>query len=366
MNNQLSQFILAEVMQWSETEDLVYRPHFQTMATYKYDDYQQYFPGMRFIESLALWLNQFKSKDERKIAIDFIKDRLVYISNREINRIVYTLYEDYIKSILINKVAQNTNQPNYLVTRITNSTDFKVLRRQCLFLGFSDGAKTEIFRRANPELSHEQIYQSYELSAERAHKMQEELIEDLRKILGREPNHNEAKFRVIFLMDDFTASGKSYIREEEGTNKVKGKVVNIYKQLTGDSLNIIDKEGFEINLMFYLCTKQASDHISNLINKIPECNIQIHPIYQFSDDIKVSDEDEIHKLCSDDDYYDKDILEDTHTKKGGSNVKFGFGNCQLPIILNHNTPNNSLSLLWAYLESDKFVGLFPRIARHKD
>ena len=61
-------------------------------------------------------------------------------------------------------------------------------------------------------------------------------------------------------------------------------------------------------------------------------------------------------------YYDAN-LEDEHTRKGGGDVKYGFANCGLPLVLAHNTPNNSLYLLWA--ESAKLRALFPRVNRHR-
>jgi hypothetical protein len=45
-------------------------------------------------------------------------------------------------------------------------------------------------------------------------------------------------------------------------------------------------------------------------------------------------------------YYD-DSIEDEHIKKGGENARLGFSQCALPLILEHNTPNNSIALLWA-------------------
>lgn len=45
-------------------------------------------------------------------------------------------------------------------------------------------------------------------------------------------------------------------------------------------------------------------------------------------------------------YYDASI-EDEHMKKGGEDARYGFGKCGLPLVLEHNTPNNSLALLWA-------------------
>ena len=40
-------------------------------------------PGRRFIESLALWLRQFETKEERRLAYDFVRERLIFISNAE-------------------------------------------------------------------------------------------------------------------------------------------------------------------------------------------------------------------------------------------------------------------------------------------
>ena len=36
-----------------------------------------------------------------------------------------------------------------------------------------------------------------------------------------------------------------------------------------------------------------------------------------------------------------------HTKVAGTDAKLGFGQCALPLILEHNTPNNSIALIWA-------------------
>ena len=37
-----------------------------------------------------------------------------------------------------------------------------------------------------------------------------------------------------------------------------------------------------------------------------------------------------------------------HCREAGqSDMKLGYANCALPIVLEHNTPNNSIPLLWA-------------------
>jgi hypothetical protein len=72
-----------------------------------------------------------------------------------------------------------------------------------LFLGLSDGAHVDIFRRANPEISNEQILRTHEISPERGSDMIMELKKGLAEILNRAPYSKEARFRMAFLLDDF-------------------------------------------------------------------------------------------------------------------------------------------------------------------
>jgi hypothetical protein len=85
MRDVLAERLLARVMNWKPEDVARERPDLQEMATYKYDEYQQFSPGMRFVESLALWLNQFKSFEERGTAYEFVKKRLVFLSSAEVN-----------------------------------------------------------------------------------------------------------------------------------------------------------------------------------------------------------------------------------------------------------------------------------------
>ena len=49
-----------------------------------------------------------------------------------------------------------------------------------------------------------------------------------------------------------------------------------------------------------------------------------------------------------DKYYDPSIESEKHLRECGiDNLKRGYAACSLPLVLEHNTPNNSLALLWA-------------------
>src|SRR6185503_4496711 len=105
MKDALAERLLAVVMNWKEEDVARERPDLQAMAAYKYDAYQQFSPGMRFVESLALWLSQFETAHERILAYEFVKKRLIFCSTAELNHLVRIAYPDHIRPLLLRKVA---------------------------------------------------------------------------------------------------------------------------------------------------------------------------------------------------------------------------------------------------------------------
>lgn len=347
-----------------------YIKYFQAMARYKYDNYQQYSTGLRFIETLAIWLQQFEPED-KKIALDFIMNRIVYISSSEINLIVESCFPDKLRFILMNITADKLNVPKYKLNAIESSQAYKVLLRQSLFCGLSDGAGLDIFRRANTGiLTHEQIYLTYELSDQRVTKMKSELVEDLTNmglIIGK--GSNEDKFKTLFLMDDFSASGTSYLKINS-QGELKGKIAGLYENLFGTTAaseitTAFDLPNLKIFILLYLCSKQAKESIEANFDKLSEKyghRPELVIMYELDDQYRIKQSEDIFSVCSKDEYYDNELIEDKHTK---ADIKMGFSQCSLPLILEHNTPNNTIPLLWTYDYSDKFKGLFPRIPRHR-
>ena len=57
---------------------------------------------------------------------------------------------------------------------------------------------------------------------------------------------------------------------------------------------------------------------------------------------------------------------DEHFAVGGGRCPYlGFADCSLPLVLYHNTPNNTLPVLW-YSWEETVYPLFPRVTRHKE
>ncbi|MFN0188425.1 MAG: hypothetical protein ACKVQV_06960, partial [Bacteroidia bacterium] len=364
MKNEMAQAFLRVVLQSEVEEDEEaqafheIRKYFQSMARYKYDAYQQYAPGMKFIERFALWLDQF-NQEHRRTVLNFIKDRLVFISSDEMNSLVSSCFPDCIKQILIKDASLLSKKSSYEIKGITESIEYKKLLKQSLFFGLSDGAKTDVFRRANAGIiMHDQIYQTYEMSAGRAVKMKEDLHEELSMILGKNFPEDEGKFKNLFLLDDFSASGSSYLVEKEG--QLKGKISQLFESIFGQKdgeknklHEIFDIENLNIHVILYLCTSQADRQITSYFEKLQKKYgkaPKMHHLHLIPDTFKVEGErDKIMlEICGNPKYYDPKI-QDKHTGLD-KNIHLGYKDCALPLVLAHNCPNNSLAMLWSYDE----------------
>ncbi|MCC6133021.1 MAG: hypothetical protein IT186_24080 [Acidobacteria bacterium] len=364
MRDALAERLLADVMQWSPEDIARERPVLQALALYKYDEYQQFSPGMRFVESLARWLEQFADQAERQTAYEFVRSRLVFISSAELQHLVATAYPDHIRPLLIEMAAAELNLRPWQVGRVSSSVAFRALQRQTLFLGLSDGARTDVFRRANPELSNEQVLQTYDGTGDRTEDLLARLATDLRT-LGLEPAVRHPRFRTIVLLDDFSASGITYIRRDE-SGRIGGKLGKVHRLLTsGDIAKLVHPDRVSIILVIYVGTEQTRSHVQRLWAELEGENgitLKVLLLQELAGVARL-DRNAGHPIESVLQRYYDAAVEDDHTRKGGSDVQFGFGGCGLSVVLSHNTPNNTLPLLW--WESAKARALFPRVRRHK-
>jgi hypothetical protein len=74
MRTQLSERLLLNIMGWSPDKVADERPLIEAIAKFKYNEYQQFSPGIRFVESLVRWIKQFDTTEEKLIAYNFILD----------------------------------------------------------------------------------------------------------------------------------------------------------------------------------------------------------------------------------------------------------------------------------------------------
>ena len=164
----------------------------------------------------------------------------------------------------------------------------------------------------------------------------------------------------MVLLDDFSASGISYARPDG-----KGKIARVAAMLR-QMPDLVDPDDLEVIVVLYIATTQALDYLNDAVAALAAQSAGPGTSRRCSDSKLTSSSDEATIPTLDgliDALYDP-IINDKHMKKGGTDGRYGFADCGLPVILSHNTPNNSIALLWA--DTELVRGLFPRVTRHRE
>ena len=358
MQKELAQRLLTATLNWSPEDIERYSNLIDNFAELKYDEYQQYRPGSRFVEHLCAWLNQFQEVSERETALHFLLKNLTFISTSEMHWLIETVYPEKVSPIY-EAQAEGLLRENPSL-RLSKELIIEIIKTKSLFFALSDGARIDVFRRT-AGLQHDQVCVDYAISSKKLQEMMRKMEEHVNKkdpqkrILKLLPN----KIEHLFLLDDFSGSGVSYLRKEgnDWTGKIVKAIMNKeIKRLLDESKNV------KIHIILYLATDKAIRKLSENISSFCasenfeidiQCIQKVFPINLSSEEDALFEK---HYLKN------KDIIEDSHYQKGDmAHPHYGFDGCRLALVIYHNTPNNSFPILWAGKNA-----LFPRVTRHKD
>ncbi|WP_029874740.1 phosphoribosyltransferase-like protein [Rhizobium leguminosarum] len=369
--------LIAEVMGWREEgESSIANQEFawlKMMSSIKYDGYADFRAGVRFIESLAIWLKQFDQAD-RPTAYAFFKQRLVYISPAELQCLIEIFVPEVVTPHLRQVVARQLGIKPYEVWSTKEGMEcFSNRLRSTLFVGMSDGSRMDVFRRANVgKVNQEQVITTLTVDDAKW----ESLGEKLRKKLGE-----EATFDSVYLIEDFAGSGTTFIRQEKD-GKWDGKLAKFNEAVLHARKRLSEKfplaKDFALHIHHYISTDQARLSLDERIalaknnwNDKVFGSVTVTEGIRLPPGLKLNQEADggILDLCAR--YHDPGLderLKEHLAAAGKTTVKLGFADCALPLILDHNTPNNSIALLWAETEAEpgnhSMQPLFRRRDRH--
>ena len=355
MNQDLGLKVLSQIMNWTDDRARHEFNWLKLMARLKYDGYRDFQAGMRFIESLATWLQQFKQQD-RETAYAFVRQNLVYISHREMQQLVGQFYPRFVRELIARIVAKGQNMKPYQVVADKEAKKAnKRLRRQTLFMGLSDGAHIDTIRHAHTGLlTNEQFVQGTQIDTGKWKDLLQHLRDDLQD--------QTAGFRLVYLIDDFTASGSSFLRFDKDKREWKGKFIRFRESVESANNSLGDESVFEgkweLCIHHHLASWYAKDEIKKRLEKVKpngtfreywaqDMHMSFGMVLPKDLPINAAREhhDDFIKLSQN--YYDP-AIRTKHTDIGGvDHLGLGFGGCALPLVLEHNTPNNSVALLWA-------------------
>jgi hypothetical protein len=245
-------------------------------------------------------------------------------------------------------------------------------------MALSDGARIDDLRHANVDiLSNEQLVIATQIDKDKWN--------DILKSLRKDLKDQTAQFAIVVLVDDFMATGTSFLRFVEKDKEWKGKLARFNDSVK--SLKNYDIKPFEPNahlcVHHYVSSYDATISVQNRINEIKKEKL----LNEFFDNVHLSygivlPQDLPIDKCPAanagtidlaNKYYDP-IIRTEHTDIGGvAHLGLGYGGCALPLVLEHNTPNNSIALLWAETDGGMREGgidapamrpLFRRRQRH--
>jgi hypothetical protein len=351
MNQDLALRVLGQIMSWSDERAREEFAWLRLMARLKYDGYRDFQAGMRFIESLAVWLQQF-AQAERETAYRFVRSTLVYIGPGEMQRLVEQFYPRTVLGRLMRTVARAHSIPPYRVLADPAArSDIDRLRRQTLFMGLSDGARIDTIRHANAGLlSNEQLVQGTQVDIDKWKDLVDNLRRDLRDA--------DAGFRLVYLIDDFIGTGTTFLRPDP-TRGWKGKLTRFRDSImtATQELGPLMTADWELCVHHYIASASAAEKIQQRMSDAGSALAgdgwtsamhasfgTILPMDLPIDAVAGRDEGFVELAKA---YYDP-AIETKHTGVGGiPNIALGYGGCALPLVLEHNTPNNSVALLWA-------------------
>lgn len=370
MKETLAKRLVADLMDWTVERATSEFAWLDLMVNYKFDNYHQYGPGHRFYVHLLRWLSQY-GKTDRECMWKLLRENLVYISQDEMHHLV-SLTGPVIEREMRSAVAKEVGLPVYRVDEDPKASR-RLAEMQCrtLYVGVSDGARIDVFRRYNEgTVNNEQVVAMIEISALKQAKLKEKLKERLEAIKSTA----QATFEWVCLIDDFTASGTTSIRDE-GNDKWGGKVRRFIEEVDKtrqESPLIADHAHIQVH--HYLASSSARARVTDLLARFQAQSPGLRLIPSFSyvlpADIVVATASHPELAALLERRYDPGI-ETTHT---GTAIALGYKQCGLPLVLDHNTPNNSMATLWArsdpkakkYDQANHMSPLFPRRQRHSD
>jgi hypothetical protein len=355
VNDRMGLSLIAEVMGWPDDQAQATQEYawLRLMSSVKYDGYSFFRAGVRFIETLATWLKQFEHGD-RAAAYEFVKQRLVYLSLPEIQCLVDNFIPEVVTPNLRQVVAADLNVKPYEVWKDSKGAKaFNRRLRKVLFVGLSDGSRIDLLRRSNFTLiSQEQAVPMMNIDIEKWRDLNENLV-------NHEGMNADEKFEDVYLVDDFTASGTTFIRQIEG--KWKGKLKKFNDIIVGARAELGKEfplaEEYSLHIHHYVSSYQArqnlEEKLSTAVKDWKEKSFGKYSITEgliLPQTLRLSQPDDaaVLRLC--DKYYDHALFKrlEKHCREFGMDtMKLGYAYCALPVVLEHNTPNNSIPLLWA-------------------
>lgn len=295
-------------------------------------------------EKIEEWLSNFKDEDEKNAAL-YLLSRFIFFNERCINMLVKSLYRDLYRYPIISTIRKNNG--NTLDEGFIESEFDKVLN-QTLFACVGNCSESSAhlqyqLRKQGRVAKNLFDYYVYDSSTKK-----------------RYVNRNIS--RCVFV-DDFCGTGR-----QVSTDKKVVEVIDEVRSIFPSS---------KMSYYTLVATFDGLDHArrSGVFNEV-ESVIEMDDSFKcFSDISRIFSVDtpfektSVEKICKD---HGKKLMTHFYTyiedltsnpmafDKSVDKNALGFLDCQLLVGFHHNTPDNSLPIIWYAEEPQLWTPIFPR------
>lgn len=138
-------------------------------------------------------------------------------------------------------------------------------------------------------------------------------------------------------------------------------------------LKVFDRASLDVHVCLYVATRQAIEYLNE---QLPEFErngavwepgrCRVHYVQELGLTTAIQEGADPALDAFLEKYYSKALEDRESYRVGAAGIRYGYGRCGLPLVIHHNTPNNSLFVLWkSGNEKHAFTPLFPRFERHR-
>jgi len=270
-------------------------------------------------EEILCWLHNFEAHEVRCALV--LADNILYYSLNDIRYLFRYILTNKVKILLLNEVVSSL--PPDLENWFEN-----YLRERCVFVGFgragkSCGSMVTIFKQS--------------------HKIHGLKYYDLGEFLLKPELNNIER---IFLIDDFLGSGNQALTEWRRKVDAKDEKSNSLEKIKNENPNLIINYLALVGCDVGIKTLESSSPIKVIVGEELDDRFKC-----FSSNSVIFKDTRLRKKA-------KKIMEE----KGRILYKFplGYGDLELAVAFNHNTPNNTLPVIWKSPDDGCWFPLFER------
>lgn len=268
-------------------------------------------------DEIIMWLRNFNGDNEIYLALK-LASNILYYTLDEIRALWNTILMNRVKLFILKEIFGDNDYPDI------KSWYPEYMRSKCIFVGYGQAAKS------GPHFIYD-VKKSTDL------KLNFYEFKEFLNISDNELNDVER----IFLVDDFIGSG----------NQAKD---NWYKKFDEKSINDIYQRNPHLNFIYLALV--GFNEGKELIEKLTPLEVilgeEIDDRFKCFSDVSSIYENAIERSEAKEIMKDKGKLLYEHP--------LGYDNLELAIAFHHNTPNNSLPVIWKHMDDGTWHALFRR------